>query len=84
MSNTDTEKSKLSGIEDSATADQTDLEIQTAAKADTDIADAITKKHIHANQTELDKITDGDHDVISSRNLNTARIRVVMASLSFG
>ena len=40
-----TDSTKLSGIEDNATIDQTDLEIQTAAKADTDIADSITKKH---------------------------------------
>ncbi len=38
-------KNKLDGIEEAATADQTDEEIQTAAKADTDIADAISKKH---------------------------------------
>jgi hypothetical protein len=28
-----------------------------------DIDDAVTKKHSHSNKTELDKVTDGDHDV---------------------
>lgn len=28
-----------------------------------DIDDAVTKKHSHTNKTELDKVTDGDHDV---------------------
>jgi len=32
------------------------------------ILDEVYNEHTHANKTELDKVTDGDHDVISSGN----------------
>jgi len=32
-------------------------------KAIDDIADVISKEHEHSNKTELDKVTDGDHDI---------------------
>ena len=36
---------------------------EDASIASVDVSDAVSKKHEHSNKTELDKVTDGDHDV---------------------
>lgn len=33
-----------------------------------DVKDTVDKKHIHNNKSELDLVTDGDHDIITSGN----------------
>lgn len=43
-----------------------------------EVADTVTKKHEHSNKTELDKVTDGDHDV---RNDNPHSVTKTQISL---
>jgi len=37
--------------------------IEEGTNTNADVADAVIKKHEHSNKTELDKLTDGDHDI---------------------
>jgi len=37
--------------------------LDTYSQTEADIADAISKEHVHSNLVELEKVTDGDHDV---------------------
>jgi len=58
---------------DSHTHANQDL-LDTYTQTEVDIADAISKEHEHSNKAELDKVTDGDHDVISSGNPHNVAI----------
>ena len=41
-----------------------------------DVKDAVTKKHNHGNKVELDKITIGDHDVLSNNPHNVQATQI--------
>lgn len=41
-----------------------------------DIKDSVTKKHSHSNKSELDKITDGDHDIRTDNPHNVTKTQI--------
>lgn len=49
--------------------------------AKTDVSDAVTKKHNHANQSELDLVTDGDHDVRTDNPHSVTKSQVGLGSV---
>lgn len=55
--------------------------IITDVKADSDVADAISKKHSHSNKTELDKVTDGDHDVRTDNPHSVTKTQVGLGNV---
>lgn len=51
----------------------------TASAAD--IKDSVTEKHIHSNTAELDKVTDGDHDVRIDNPHSVTKTQVSLANV---
>ena len=90
---TDTEKSKLSGIEDNATSDQTDVEISALMK---DYTETMTNKtindasnNVHANATHLkvkatENITKGQPVIVTGYNVGEDALNVELANQSTG
>ncbi|MEE8484223.1 MAG: hypothetical protein V3S46_06455, partial [Nitrospinota bacterium] len=46
-----------------------------------DIDDAVTKKHSHSNQTQLDLVTDGDHDVRTDNPHSVTKSQVSLGNV---
>jgi len=46
-----------------------------------DVKDAVTKKHEHSNKTELDKLTDGDHDVRTDNPHTVTKTQVSLGNV---
>ena len=49
--------------------------------AGANIEDAVTKKHEHSNKTELDKLTDGDHDVRTDNPHTVTKTQVALGNV---
>jgi len=49
--------------------------------AGANIEDAVTKKHEHTNETELDKLTDGDHDVRTDNPHAVTKAQVTLGNV---
>ena len=55
--------------------------IEEGTNTNTDVADAVTKKHEHSNKTELDKLTDGDHDVRTDNPHSVTKAQVNLGNV---
>ena len=66
IGNIDTDGKKIQNLP--APASNGDSIRATTKITESNVEDSIDKKHEHSNKTEIDKVTDGDHDVISSGN----------------